>query len=225
MTPLLPTPPKLHLLRHGRAAAADDHRLPGPDRPLLPTGRAQAAAAAARLATEAPPVAAVFASDARRAAETAAIVAARCRAPLLIRPGLRELDFGAWSGRTYAEVVAAEPAAAAYFTDPASAPPPGGEPAAAVAGRTIEALTEAAAAAGDGASVVVVGHAGSLRLAVARLLGMPLAGYWRLRLDCGGLSTLAWEETAVIVERWNETAHLAPLNPEPEPTPNRGAGR
>jgi broad specificity phosphatase PhoE len=56
---------------------------------------------------------------------------------------------------------------------------------------------------------VVVGHAGSLRLALAAALGLPLAAYWRLRLDCASLTIVDWTEDGPVLERLNDTAHLA----------------
>lgn len=73
-------------------------------------------------------------------------------------------------------------------------------------------------------SVVVVGHAGSLRLALAHALGMPLAAYWRLRLDCASLSMLTWTSAGPIVESLNDVSHLAALDTDyarPSPTAER----
>jgi broad specificity phosphatase PhoE len=193
---------KLWLIRHAVAAAPGDLRLPGIDHPLRPEGRAQARAAAARLRAFAPPV--IYASDALRARQTAEVIAAACGAPVVVDPALGEIDFGAWGGRSYAEIVAADPAAAAYFADPSAMTPPGGETAEATARRVRDKLE----ATGTGAGGVIVGHAGSLRLALALTLGLPLASSWRLRLDCAHLTTLDWTAEGPIVESLNDGCHL-----------------
>jgi ribonuclease H / adenosylcobalamin/alpha-ribazole phosphatase len=193
---------KLWLIRHAVAAAPGDLRLPGIDHPLRPEGRAQARAAAARLRALAPPV--VYASNALRARQTAEVIAAACGVPLVVDPALREVDFGAWGGRSYAEIVAADPAAASYFADPSAMTPPGGETAESAA-RRVHDLLEAV---GTGDGGVIVGHAGSLRLALALALGMPLAAFWRLRLDCAHLSVLDWTAEGPIVECLNDGCHL-----------------
>jgi adenosylcobinamide kinase/adenosylcobinamide-phosphate guanylyltransferase len=159
---------------------------------------------AARLRVFAPQ--AVQTGPALRARQTADIIAELCQIPLTVCSALREIDFGAWAGQSVAEVVAAQPAAQAWFADPSRGSPPGGETIAAVADRAFAAL--AALADGDCESVVVVGHAGSLRLALARGLGMPLASYWRLPLDCASLSIAQWTPDGLLVERLNDTNHL-----------------
>jgi probable phosphoglycerate mutase len=196
---------RLFIVRHALAAAPDDLRLPGPDLPLLPEGAAQAARLARRLLACAP--SAVYAGDARRARETGTIVAATCGVPLEVIPPLREIDFGEWAGRTYAEIVAADPGAPDWFADPTVGAPPGGEAIATAAERVTGVLAELAHAGCDRA--VVVGHAGSLRLALAAALGMPLAAYWRLRLDCASLTIMTWTADGPVLEQLNDTAHLA----------------
>jgi adenosylcobinamide kinase/adenosylcobinamide-phosphate guanylyltransferase len=159
---------------------------------------------ASRLQTLAPQ--AVHTSPALRARQTAAIIAEECQIPLTVCSALREIDFGAWAGQSIADIGATLPAAQAWIADPSSGSPPGGETIAAVADRAFAAL--AALADGDCERVVVVGHAGSLRLALARGLGMPLASYWRLPLDCASLSIVQWTPDGLLVERLNDTNHL-----------------
>ena len=52
---------------------------------------------------------------------------------------------------------------------------------------------------GDDERVAIVGHAGSLRVALARALGMGLSSYWRLRLDCASLSILTWAAEGLLL--------------------------
>ena len=201
---------RLFVIRHALAADPDDHRLPGLDGALLPEGKAQARAVAHRMRDFAPSV--VYSSDARRARETGEIIAAACQIPLEVNAALGEIDFGIWAGRTYADVVAADPAARAWFTDPSTGAPPGGESLAAAAERVMRVMR--ALAHGDGERVAIVGHAGSLRLALAQALEMPLSSYWRLRLDCASLSVLTWAADGLVVERLNDTAHLEAQIPD-----------
>jgi broad specificity phosphatase PhoE len=194
---------RLLIVRHARAKTLDDLRLPGPDVGLLPEGEAEARALACRLQRFGP--AAIYASDARRARQTGEIIASARGVTLHLLPALREIDFGAWGGQTFAAIVERDPTAERWFIDPTVAPPDG-EDVLAAAERVLAAL--ASLQRHDAENIVVVGHAGSLRLAIARALGMPLAASWRLRIDCASLSIVDWTAEGPIVESWNDTSHL-----------------
>jgi probable phosphoglycerate mutase len=117
------TPTTTLLLRHGQTALSVEKRFSGTgDPPLTEVGRAQAAAAAARLATSG--ATAVVSSPLRRARETAELVAEALGVELAVEPGLRETDFGDWEGCTFAEVRERWPRELdAWLADPAVAPP------------------------------------------------------------------------------------------------------
>lgn len=195
---------KLLIVRHALAAPQEDLRLPGLDLPLLPEGREQAQALANRLQPLNPT--AIYSSDAQRARQTGEIIAAACHAELHLLPELREIDLGEWSGQTFAAITAHDPLAARWFKDPSGGAPPGGEAAEAAAARVRAVFANVAQ--GQAERVVIVGHAGSLRLALAEGLGMPLSAYWRLRLDCAGLSSVSWTSEGPIVEGLNDVSHL-----------------
>ena len=196
----------LLLVRHAQAAPLGDHRLPGPDLPLTPRGEEEARLLANRLGDFDPTL--ILSSDARRAVQTAEIVAGENGVPIQVTPTLRELDFGDWAGQTYAEIVLADPATADWFTRPDDAPPPNGEPVADAARRVLATLRDIAE--DRTGAVVVIGHSGSLRLAVAEALGMPYRSWWRLRLACASISVTSWAADDLILERWNDTTHLDP---------------
>jgi len=93
----------LLLARHGETDWNREGRWQGwADPPLNETGRAQARELAEQLRET--PFDAVYASDLRRAHETAEIVAAPHGVPVVGDVGLREIDVGSWSGLTRAEI-------------------------------------------------------------------------------------------------------------------------
>ncbi|GAY11243.1 histidine phosphatase family protein [Pseudonocardia sp. N23] len=150
----------LHLVRHGESTWNVAGLLQGctPHVPLTTRGAAQARAAADALADR--PVAAVVSSDQRRAADTAAVVAARLGLPVVTTPALREQCHGAWEGRP-----AVGRAAALACAGPGWAPA-GGESGEALARRVATFL------AGLGAGeTVVVSHGETLRTALVLLTG------------------------------------------------------
>ena len=85
------------LARHGETEWNREERYQGhADPPLNKTGRGQAEQLAEQLAQE--PIEAVYASDLRRASETAEIVGARLGLRVDLEPGLREIDVERRSG-------------------------------------------------------------------------------------------------------------------------------
>jgi broad specificity phosphatase PhoE len=159
---------RLILARHGRTEGnvirALDSRPPG--MPLDDVGRAQAEDLARRLAAE--PVAAVYASRATRAQQTAAPVAAAHDLSVVVLDGVQEADCGELEGAT-------DPASherfqdvyEAWLNDEFEARLPGGESAFDVRDRFVAAVE--AVAADD--PVVVVSHGAAIRLGVGALLG------------------------------------------------------
>ncbi|MFL5952935.1 MAG: histidine phosphatase family protein [Gaiellaceae bacterium] len=96
------------LARHGETDWNRDGIWQGwADPPLNEAGRAQARELAEQLRHVA--FDAVYSSDLRRAHETAELVAAPHRVPVIAEPGLREIDIGSWSGLTRAEIEARFP--------------------------------------------------------------------------------------------------------------------
>ncbi|MHB9144579.1 MAG: histidine phosphatase family protein [Symbiobacteriia bacterium] len=158
----------LYLIRHAEAEGNASGRFLGQqDVPLTPCGRHQAARLARALA--AAPLVAVYTSDLERAVTTARRLAAVRRLSVQLLPALREVNFGSWTGCTYAEIAAGWPeAAAAWIADPERVAPPGGESLADVRRRATAALEEIARRHGDG-TVAVVTHGG--------VIGALLAGW------------------------------------------------
>ncbi len=72
----------LYLMRHAHAVEPDEWTGPDSERPLIDKGRRASDAAAAGLARRSPPISRIITSPYARAAETAAIVAARLGVPV-----------------------------------------------------------------------------------------------------------------------------------------------
>ncbi|TMR25462.1 histidine phosphatase family protein [Nonomuraea turkmeniaca] len=181
----------LVLVRHGETVWHAENRYAGvSDIELTPRGYEQAERLAEWTANA--DLAVVWASTLSRAVITAEASAAKAGLPLHTDARLRELDFGQAEGLTAAEMKERFPGArAAFESDPAAHPLPGGEDPHAAATRFVAALHDIAAA-NPGARVLVVAHTTAIRLALCRLIGVPLGEYRRLfpRLDNCALTEL-----------------------------------
>ena len=162
----------LFLARHGETAWNLEQRWQGQtDVDLNDTGRAQAAALAARLAAHR--ITRVIASDLRRARETAEIVARGLgKGGVLLDPGLRERGYGVFEGLTRAECEAQQPEEWARYLADHRYTPARAELDAHVAARMQAAIARAGAhATAPDDAVLVVSHGGSIRALIAAATG------------------------------------------------------
>lgn len=156
-------------MRHAATAATRANAFPV-DEPLDERGLA----AAALLAAAFPPRCEALCSPALRCRQTAE--AAGLPAPS-VQPALAECDFGAWAGRSLADVHAAEPeSATAWMLDP-DARPHGGESLTAFAARVGAWLDGQARR--DGCAVAIT-HGGVVKAALVHALDAPLHAFWQI---------------------------------------------
>jgi len=200
---------RLLFVRHGETAWNRVLRFRGrADVPLNATGRAQARRVAARLAPL--DLAAVYASPLSRTLETARLIAAPHGLAVAPEDALVDLDYGAWQGRTPAEVARSDGARLQRWrTDPARVRIPGGEPLGALRARVLR-LVRRLVRRHRGATVVLVSHDIVGRTLVAALLGLPLRTVWRIGQDNAALSVFEHGPGGFAVVSVNDTGHLTP---------------
>lgn len=188
-----PRPPgatRLVLVRHGRAAVSAGRICGRLDPALSPAGRAEVRRAARWLASTG--FAAAYASPARRARESARLLAAGRGLAVRCEPGLREVDFGAFEGLTWAEAQALDPTTCAtWLCRPDEVIFPGGEGYAAVRERALGALARLRAA-HAGQAILVVAHGGPIRAILAEALGLSPAAALGLRQRTAGVNVVDW---------------------------------
>jgi broad specificity phosphatase PhoE len=192
---------RLVLVRH--ATAEGDGRFQGQiDAPLLPEGRRQLPGLSRKLRPYKIMVA--YASDLCRARMTAAFAARRLGVRLEIRPGLREMHFGRWQGLSWEQVLEQSPQVARLWANEfPNGRVPGGERFSQFK-RRIRRELRAIAAANQAQSVLVVTHAGVIRLALASALGMPDRNLFRFAVDPCGLSVIDHFRHGAVVQCVND---------------------
>jgi ribonuclease H / adenosylcobalamin/alpha-ribazole phosphatase len=195
------------LLRHGQTPMSVQKRYAGrSDVPLTDVGVQQAAAAAKRLVSAG--LDGIVTSPLLRTVQTAREVAAVSGAAVVTDDGFRETDFGAWEGRTFAEVRERWPAElSAWLADPEVAPP-GGESFTDVSARVTAALHRVLAAR-QGQTVLIVSHVTPIKTLVTAALLAPPAALYRMHLDVAALSEIDWyADGPAVLRSFNDTGHL-----------------
>ncbi|GIG92796.1 histidine phosphatase family protein [Plantactinospora endophytica] len=206
---------RLIVWRHGNTDWNAANRVQGQlDVPLNDLGREQAAEAAPLLAALRPD--AIVASDLRRAADTAAALAAVTGLPVRTDARLRERYYGQWQGLLMTEVAQRFPAE--YTRWRAGDPDPGSEVESLddLGKRVGTALQEAADAA-PGGTVVVATHGGGARQGCGYLIGWDAT----VLRSVGPLNNCHWTDLRHDeVRGWQLRGHNVGLvTPVPPPTP------
>ena len=166
----------VYLARHGESDWNVERRWQGhADRPLTDRGREQARLLAERLRNV--KLEAVYASDLRRAWETAEAVAAPRGLEVRKLRELREVDVGSWSGYTRDDCAERFPDAFARWQGDGSGWDDG-ESYEEMGERIVDAIRTIAAEHPDGA-VLVVSHGGPIRAVHAHALGVDIATHRR----------------------------------------------
>jgi broad specificity phosphatase PhoE len=184
---------ELVLVRHGETEWSSTGRHTGrTDVPLTETGRRQARAVGAQLAGLR--FVRVLTSPASRAEETCRRAGFGDRAQP--RDELLEWDYGAYEGRTTAEIRVERPGWTLWRDGV-----PGGETLAQVAARADRLLAELEAVTGP---VLLFAHGHLLRVLAARWLDLDPGRGRLFALDPATISILGYEHEQRVVERWNE---------------------
>lgn len=200
----------LFLVRNADTEFSRERRVAGRrELGLSAAGRAQAGDLRDRL--RGLDIAEILASPLPRAVETAEILAATAGLGLVRDPRLTDFAAGQWEGRTHDEIGASQEYRR-FIEDPVAESIPGGERLVEVRERMMAAVSQALGDNELGANIVVVSHAGPLRVLLAHFLGMSLVHYHRLRLSPASLSVLRFESEAGV-------PRVLAINCTADPTP------
>ena len=193
--------PRVYLARHGETAWTISRQHTGrTDIPLTARGEVNARSLGERLKGETFEL--VFVSPLGRARRTCELAGFGTRA----RPedDLLEWDYGAYEGRTTAEVRGERPGWF-LFRDGC----PGGESVEAIGARADRVVARLKRARGD---VLLFGHGHFFRVLAARWLGRPPADARHFWLGTAALCMLGYEHTLdePVILLWNDDRHAGP---------------
>jgi 2,3-bisphosphoglycerate-dependent phosphoglycerate mutase len=150
---------------------------------------------------------AFYASDLKRAFETAEVIGRFIDHEPRAEPSLREIFLGDWEGLTTAEIAARFPQAwARWVEEPDWDVVPGGEGAAAFDTRVATAI-DAISERHPHGDVLVVTHGGVIQVALHRIVGRASRGLFPFKIQNASLSVIE-KRQRMIIGGVNDIAHL-----------------
>lgn len=198
---------RLIVLRHGETTWNQDTRIQGhTDIDLNDTGRWQAERLAAALADE--QLTAVYASDLKRAFNTAAAVARAHGLSVQPHIGLRERCFGELEGNTWAEIETRTPEQASLWRSRVPEwSPQNGESLHVLQQRVLDTLN-ALASRHMGEHIALVAHGGVLDIIYRAATGLELQAPRSWLLKNAAINRLLWTPGSLTLVGWGDVAHL-----------------
>lgn len=209
----------LILVRHGRTALTEAHKISGgdgDDPELSQAGLGDARAVASLLSSFGKPgryahmhsIDSVVASPMNRTKQTGQAIAAATGASFETLEGIREIGFGSWDGRTSDEIAKSEPQAWNSWRGSWEVSPPNGESLEVFDAR-LQAARREILAKHAGKTVAVVAHVMPIRGFLKHAIDAGIAGYWRPQVaPCSVTIIRLWGEQAAEVVAVNITEHL-----------------
>ena len=188
---------RLILLRHGRTGLSGRY-VGSSDVPLSEEGRKQILDLRSGLG--AMRIDGLLASPMRRCTETAGLLGLGL--PVQLDPDLREIDFGRWERKTFAEIEAQDPELVRHWaagTDDFRFPE--GETTAGFAGR-VESVKNRLLAS-DAQTLLLVSHGGVIRALICALLGLSLDKYLLFQVAKGRYSTMELHSGGGVLTGFN----------------------
>jgi phosphoserine phosphatase len=154
----------------------------------------------------------IYSSDMRRARQTAAPVALIHDLEARTEPLLNEIDFGSWEGMTHQEITEAYPEIVARWSkNPFSVDLPEGEPLESFTARVLRGWKQVTRAClpADGAAstLLVVTHAGCIKIILGSILGWDRAKWWTIHQDKGALNYVTATAEGCRVTGINDTGY------------------
>lgn len=213
----------LYIARHGQTADNARRVFQGQGgKGLNRLGRAQAERLGERLRSC--EITTIVASDLERAAETAHIVAKACGIPRAVEldPGLREVDVGTWTGKTYDDIATLYPDEWSAWEGGLDVRRGGGETYAELAERVDAAVrgivTRHERPGQPGRRILIVSHGGAIKSWITKLLGASPLGRAGSTHTLGAIANTGLtvverdaQRSSFLLQSWNDTTHLHDL--------------
>jgi probable phosphoglycerate mutase len=149
-----------------------------------------------------PTPALIQSSPQARALQSASILANSLALPVHIVPAVDELDYGAWTGRTFAELET-DPCWHRWNAEREISRPPQGESMRSLQRRVVDHLEELFSEP-NGLTVAIVSHAEPIRAALLYYSGMGLDDFLKIEIEPASISTLSGDGTVIRLTTINQ---------------------
>ena len=198
----------IYFLRHGQTASSQANLFCGTIDPPLTTDGAEMAQSFST-AYASIPWEAIYCSPRERAITTASPLAMAVKIELQIRPGLAEIDYGAWEGQDVVTVKREyHDDYLQWLADPGWNPPTNGESAIAIADRALAVIAEIQQQHPTG-NVLVVSHKATIRILLCSFLGIDVGRFrYRLSMPVSGLSMVEFGTHGPLLKVLADRSHL-----------------
>jgi alpha-ribazole phosphatase len=145
----------------------------------------------------------IISSPLLRCADFANELAERHKLAVSFAPEFMEIGFGSWEGKTANEIQQQTPGALeAFWRDPVNNRPDGAEPLVEFRKRIESAWVKLLSLHTD-QHILIVCHAGVIRMSLQYILGMPIENVFRIKVSNAGL-------TRILVDQGNDQTELYP---------------
>jgi probable phosphomutase (TIGR03848 family) len=135
------------------------------------------------------PIKAIYSSPLERAVQTAQPLAALLKLEVQIHPGLIEIDFGDWQGKSLKQLARTKLWKTVQHK-PSEFCFPKGETFVAAQQRVVAALEEIKSSSGEKDLVACFSHSDTIKLAVSHYLAMPLDAFQRVNIETASITGL-----------------------------------
>jgi alpha-ribazole phosphatase len=179
----------IDLMRHGEPVGGSRYRGQMDD-PLSDTGWQQMRAAVGR----ARPWDLIISSPLSRCLAFAEELSEESGLPLEIEDRLKEIGFGEWQGKTSEEITQYDPGVLQrFYRDPMTYRPDGAEGLAEFRHRIVDACRDILNR-HSGKHILIVCHAGTIRMVLSHILDIPLSNLFRIKVASAGITRIEYAE-------------------------------
>jgi alpha-ribazole phosphatase/probable phosphoglycerate mutase len=179
----------LDFIRHGEPVGGVRYRGQTDD-PLSDTGWRQMRAAVGK----ARPWDMIVSSSLSRCLAFAEELSEESKLPLEVDDRLKEIGFGEWQGKTREEITQYDPGVLQrFYRDPTTYRPDGAEGLAEFKHRIVDAVNDILNR-HSGKHILVVCHAGTIRMVIGHILDVPLSNLFRIKVANAGITRIEYAE-------------------------------